>query len=334
MLLARLNELGSEPGAWSLGGGTLLAKHWRHRRSFDLDITISTQGPTGRARRVLAAIAATLRTRGLEIDDDPENRLLRANAGRVNGYGNESGIDIWIHDADLGGPAETERIASNRIGSRLVPRLSTAQILHGKLQRDRQGLVRDAYDIAHARTRDASALEAAVNSITPKHGRRAEITFAARSLKMNEEPAALLGWNGEPVRDQRDCGLRAAHAIHDSRWIELEIETRGGRVHARTVNTCGEERDWLGKDGAGPEDAAARLDHAGILLQLERQYSAPRWTVQDVLDEISENAGGGRSARIVHTLTAARRGAATPRAKFTAEIPPEQRRVGIRPAIG
>ena len=47
MLIAELSELGDEPGAWHLGGGTLLAKDWQHRRSFDLDSRSRPPCPLG-----------------------------------------------------------------------------------------------------------------------------------------------------------------------------------------------------------------------------------------------------------------------------------------------
>ena len=147
LLVEHLDRLGQGPTIWQLGGGTLLAKEWLHRQSFDLDITIATRVPRIQARDAVTAIARELERRGLTIDDDPQNNLVRANAGDVNRYGHEAGIEIWIHDSGLPAAPRTEEI-----GARPVPRLSTAQILHGKLQRDRQALTRDAYDIAWART--------------------------------------------------------------------------------------------------------------------------------------------------------------------------------------
>lgn len=322
MLMARLSELGDGPDTWYLGGGTLLAKSWRHRRSFDLDITISTSRPARVAREVVISIGNELRHRGFEIDDAPEDRLLRANAGRIDGYGNEAGIDLWIHDSALPAPPKAVQIGSDRI-----PRLGTAQILHGKLKRDRQGLIRDAYDIAHAREKDARALETAINSLGPAHQRRAEIVFAARSSKMNDEPAAILDWDGEPARDQRDCGLRAAHAIHDARWIELEIGTVDGHVYARTTNTAGENREWLEAHGTNAGSAVTLLEHAGILLHLQNQYDRPKWRLRDILEGIPESTKARRTERIVHTRTTAGNHGMPPTARFTAEIPPEERRV-------
>ena len=325
MLLDFLATLEDTPGTWYLGGGTLLATDWQHRQSFDLDFTIETSTRDDTAWEVVTSIGEELESRGLAVKPDHQDRLLRANAGTVDGYGNEAGIDIWIHDCGLPGPATTARI-----GTTAVPRLTTAQILHGKLQRDRRGLVRDAYDIARARKNDPGALETAVNSIDPTHQRRAEVAWGAHSGRMNDEINAILDWNGNPVQDQHDCGIRAAHAVHDARWVELEINMYGDRVQAATVNTAGEKRQWLGENGASKADATTLLSHAGILLHLQNQYTAPGWKLSDIVSRISESSSTGHTERLVHTVTGARHHETRNPTTFTAEIPPEKPRV--RPA--
>ena len=168
LLIAKLGKL--EPPVWRLGGGTLLAKAWQHRLSFDLDITIPTGGSRRTEQAVLDAIETELRKRRLDVAYDPAERLLRAKTGVVDDYGNESGIDIWVHDPGLPGSPGPETISGTPVN-----RLSVAQIIHGKLQRDQMGLVRDAYDINYAHRFAPAALETAANSLTPEHVRRAEI---------------------------------------------------------------------------------------------------------------------------------------------------------------
>ena len=323
-LAAGLARIGGH--GWWLGGGTLLAADWRHRRSFDLDITISTRLPPLETRELMVSIRDEFLNRGLQVDDDVANRLLRAKTGAVDDYANESGIDVWVHDPDLPGPRQAVQL--DGVG---VPRLSAAQILHGKLQRDRQGLIRDAYDISRARHEDSRALETAVNTITPAHQRRAELTYAARSERMNLEPDTILDWNGHPAVDQRDCGLEAAQAIHDARWIALEIEARNGRVHARSVTTAGQARQWLGPTGTEPTAAVTLLDEAGILLHLQNQYERPGWRVSEVVDRIRDS--GGRTERIVHTQLQTDDAGRTPSAVFTADIPAARQRVGRTPIL-
>ena len=322
MLIAELSELGNNPGTWHLGGGTLLAKEWRHRRSFDLDITISTAVPARQSREVVITIANKLKSRGLEIDDITEDRLVRANAGKVDGFGNEAGIDLWIHESAL-----PDRTTTEPIGNHLVPRLSTAQILNGKLQRDRKGLIRDAYDIAHARRKDSRALEQALNILDPKHQRRAEIVFATRSLKTQEKPTGIIGWSGEPKENQHRCWLEASNAIHDARWVELQIKTENHCVQATTVNTAGERHQWLGQNGARGNEAIALLEQTGILLHLQNQYDQPEWKLKEILEEVADCTASGRTEQIVHTQTVAKREEKTPAARFTGEIPPELPRI-------
>lgn len=112
-----------------------LAKAWRHRLSFDLDITIPTSVSRYAEQTVLETIETELRKQKLDVTHDPTERLLRAKTGVVDKHGNEGGIDIWVHDPGLPGSAPPELIAGTPVN-----RLSAAQIIHGKLQRDRSAL--------------------------------------------------------------------------------------------------------------------------------------------------------------------------------------------------
>ena len=319
-LLAReLDPLGRR--SWQLGGGTVLAKEWRHRRSFDLDITVATNTEPLRVRAAMAAIRDECRNRGLEVDDDVPNRLLRVKTGVSDSYGNESGIDLWVHDPGIAGPA-----GMTRIGNTEITLLSQAQILHGKLQRSNQGLTRDAYDIAYAGTRNGRALETAVNSLDSNHQQRAEMAYGTRSRLMELEGGQILDWNGNPAQDQRGCGIRASHAIHDARWTGLEIRSHEGRIFAETANTAGETRAWLGEDGTAVSEAVSRLDAAGILSHLQNQYAGQSCNLSEVIRRIAESAG--RSETIVHTDPGPRGGAAVRGSVFTGETGPEPPRIG------
>ena len=319
LLIAQLGKL--EPPVWRLGGGTLLAKAWRHRLSFDLDITIPTGGSRRTEQAVLDAIGTELRKRRLDVAYDPAERLLRAKTGVVDDYGNESGIDIWVHDPGLPGSPGPETISGTPVN-----RLSVAQIIHGKLQRDQMGLVRDAYDINYAHRLDPAALETAANSLTPEHFRRAEIVYASQSGRMDRRPEGILDWTGRPARDLQGCGMRAGQIIHDSRWIDIRITIQQGRVQATTTTTTGERRDRLGPHGASPEEAADRLAEAGILDHLRYHYQDAGWTVTDVTDRIEEQSGGEN--QVLRIAPAGTHGGANARAVFTAQSPPEPPRIG------
>ena len=132
LLVAELGRL--EPPVWQLGGGTLLAKAWRHRLSFDLDIAI----PTGRSRRteqaVLDAIEAELRKRGLDVTYDPAERLLRAKTGVGQEEAAERLAEAGIldhlryHYRDAGWTVKdvTDRIARQVDGNERLVRIAPA----------------------------------------------------------------------------------------------------------------------------------------------------------------------------------------------------------------
>ena len=116
---------------------------------------------------------------------------------------------------------------------------------------------------------------------------------------MELEGGQILDWNGNPAQDQRGCGIRASHAIHDARWTGLEIRSHEGRIFAETANTAGETRTWLGEDGTAVSEAVSRLDAAGILSHLQNQYAGQSCNLSEVIRRIAESAG--RSETIVHT---------------------------------
>lgn len=322
--LGRLTAGARGHEAWRLGGGTMLAARWRHRQSSDIDIAIATSLPRRLVSSVCAGIVEALDERGLDVERDEDNDLIQAATNKKDPYGRKQGIDIWIADPKLPGPAEHEQIEE-----RTIPALRTSQILHGKMQRDARQLSRDAYDIARARHDDAGALESAVNSLTPNHQRRAEILWAAGGDLMVVDRSDILTWDGTAAEDQGNCRRRASDAIHDSRWVEVEITTNQGRVQARTVNASREERFWLGEHGANARDSETALDNAGILLHLDKNYRRSVLRVDDILRETEKAALSGRRERIIHTRTAvlsAEKG--PPQALMTAEMAPEPPRAG------
>ena len=73
LLRRALSPLGA--ANWQLGGGTVLAKDWHHRRSFDLDITITPTVDSRKTRTAMVAIRDECTRRDLEVDDDVANRL-------------------------------------------------------------------------------------------------------------------------------------------------------------------------------------------------------------------------------------------------------------------
>ena len=269
----------------------------------------------------MVAIRDECTRRDLEVDDDVANRLLRVKTGLTDDHGNESGLDLWVHDPGIPGPARIEQI-----GDLQVAVLSKPQIIYGKLQRSNEGLIRDAYDIAHARVKDRRALETAVNSLDPNHQQRAEMAYGTRSKLMELEPGQILGWSGKTADDQTGCGMRASHAIHDSRWTRLVIRAQEGRIFAETTNTAGETLNWLGENGTPIPEAVEHLETAGIISHLQNQYAGQNCNLADIVRRIAGSVD--RLETIVHTEPGPSTNK-TPRASvFTGKTGPEPPRIG------
>ena len=107
LLVERLDGIGGETSRWALGGGTILAKRWEHRRSFDLDITISEGAPATTTWETATRIGRELEHRGLTVRYDDQNRAVHALTRSTDEHGNGGGIDIWI-------PPEPPRVRAAR----------------------------------------------------------------------------------------------------------------------------------------------------------------------------------------------------------------------------
>ena len=306
----------------------MLAARWQHRQSYDIDILISSKLEEGATAETLTDIATELKHRGLKIDLDTPNGWLHARYTDPDTPGRQRGIDLWVKEPRLRGATEIEQIETWTL-----PTLSTSQILYGKLLRDHLQTTRDAYDIARAHTSDAPALETAVNSISWDRQRRSEILWTTGSETIDREENAILKPDGTPAADQRECGVRAAKAVHQSRWTELEITARNGRLHARTRNTGGTEREWLGPDGSAAEGSLKRLVATGIYLHIIENYQDSDWRPRDVTDEILRAIRKRGTERILHTRTAeAARLHGAPEGELTGEIGAIEPEAGSEPS--
>ena len=209
LLIERLDGIDGETGRWALGGGTILAKRWEHRRSFDLDITISESASATATWETVTRIGRELEHRGLTVRYDDQNRAVHALTGSTDEHGNGGGIDIWIHDPGLPGEVRGEPI-----GAATAPTLSTAQILHGKLQRDQRALIRDAYDIAHARLIDPGARD---RREQPRAGPSAARRDQLGGRRRPDEPAAARDHRMERQARRRPVRLRNPRGPRDPR---------------------------------------------------------------------------------------------------------------------
>ena len=145
-ITAFLAELDGGPHECRLGGGTTLAARWRHRDSVDIDLTVSR--------------GASLLSLGTDFE-----RAMERLGGKVEFSVGRRKIDFGIGQVDLAQldpcPARGQRTAV--VDGEPFTVLSTAQILHGKLERATRSPVRDVFDIVKASRLDAQALAIALN---------------------------------------------------------------------------------------------------------------------------------------------------------------------------
>lgn len=149
-LAACLGELHGGPYECRLGGGTILAARWRHRDSFDVDLTVSP-----------GAILGSLRPR---LDE-----AMAALGGAADYRRGQWKIDFDAGQVDLSSlqpyPVGAQRTAIVDDEPFIV--LSTSQILNGKLERASRSPVRDVFEnnvLGGERMRDVARIAVAAST--------------------------------------------------------------------------------------------------------------------------------------------------------------------------
>ena len=208
-LAAFLAELIGGPHECRLGGGTTLAARWGHRDSVDIDLTV----PRG----------ASLYTLGREFE-----RAMEHLGGKVEFSVGRRTIDFGIGQVDLVQldpcPARGQRTAI--VDGEPFMVLSTAQILHGKLERATRSPVRDVFDIITASRLDAQALAIAVNCRN-----RLEVNAICLAWEKNDtafEKVVNEQLTGVPVAMRQTpatLGYSGAVALQDALYHRVAVRT-------------------------------------------------------------------------------------------------------------
>ena len=185
---------------YELGGGTILAARWGHRRSFDIDLT--TTDPRGE-------LAATARTgRG----------LAEALGGRLNPRSSVTHLTIELEEGRVDvtrarpAPAGEERIAL--VDGHHERVLATTQILYGKLKRAREVLARDVYDVTTAAAAAPSALTTACAVLTEYEAEAIARTWRAQNRRLEVQgPEKILPLHEDQEVHVDNLGLRGAETL-------------------------------------------------------------------------------------------------------------------------
>lgn len=215
-----------------IGGGTILAAYWRHRKSTDIDINV----PTNRSLRPIARILAT------EL------------SGRIEKYSRDR-IVVTVADGKIDvnrAPLEPRGgMKEATIAGRTEPILSTAQILHGKLDRVmRSGPVRDAYDIIRTvEDRDAAAsLTTAYNMLEEDEQDGIEASLCGRNNDLKKDALRELELTEESRVDWDVIGTTAARVLDGHRLTRVVLTLDDDRITAERETANGsrfsDSWDW------------------------------------------------------------------------------------------
>ncbi len=224
-----VNALSRGPHEIRLGGGSILAARWKHRASFDLDLTLSPEATTTRlAAENNPALDAALRALGGTPEHEPPNYRVRFDAG-------------WIDIATLE-PIPAGGAAATAVHGRTVQVLSTIQILRGKLERGTRSPVRDVFDFITATTTDRGGLAAAVNCLAAP--RIHEIAYWWEQANETLRTAAGSQLSRVPERFRRDpatLGFQGGETLRGAIYERTTVYAGAGRATAEVATLDGYE---------------------------------------------------------------------------------------------
>ncbi len=249
-----------------MGGGSVLAARWRHRRSTDIDLITS----------------AGWQIQGLENGGRNDfTNAMRALGGRLDGY-NQAAVEMTFPGRKRlhvfrSEPSPALGHVDTVIDDHRFDALSTTQILAGKLlNRSLRAPARDLYDIVIAGEREPVGLHRAVNMLSPDmqgdvavmwHVRREKIERDARwNLKPLSSSEPLLVSPGELVE-------RAGEVLRRACYQQIEIEPARRGQPARIITTTEDGKsEPIVVPGARIEETLERTGINGCLRvrQLDR----------------------------------------------------------------
>lgn len=224
-----VNALSRGPHEIRLGGGTVLAARWKHRTSFDIDLTLS---PEAKIARLTAennpALDAALRALGGTPEHEPPNYRVKFETG-------------WIDIATLE-PRPAKGAAATTVHDKTVQVLSTTQILRGKLERGARSPVRDVFDFVTAKAIDRGGLAAAVNCLAAPRIHEMAFWWDQANEKLMTEAGVQLSHVPERFRrDPSDLGVQGAETLRGAIYERAAIYAGAGRAYAEVATLDGYE---------------------------------------------------------------------------------------------
>lgn len=245
-----LDHLPGERPVFRMGGGTVLAARWGHRKSTDIDLTVPDGTDLNEARRLHEhEIRRTM-------EDVGARRMVLTEMHFV--FELQAGT-VEITEADPRPGTGTTRV---ECGGFPIDGMSTTQIIRGKLERSlkHEPPARDLLDVIVARRVDPAALEGAVNMLSNERQRLIMGRWEEAAYRVDKEaPETLHDVKDEYRRFTRDLCHHAIESFEDSRYVSSGMKREGNdvRIITRTLrrtNTI----------PTTPAELAAVLDASGM----------------------------------------------------------------------
>ena len=275
-----IRSLARGPGRRSevvLGGGTVLAARWGHRQSIDINVLLPGRESLNDGREGGPLdLAAT--TGGEHLNSTRDHLLVKVEGTR---------LDVRRAEPEL--PGLEEELTIHR---RAETVLASAQILRRKLRRTANGVTRDAFDIATARTAEPRALEIAINSFDETETRIICHNLRAANERMNADAAQSL--TGVPIEYKshlQDIGKTAAGAVLEHRYAHVRMDISEQYVGIQTITAGGNER-CESYNARRPRFA---VKHSGLDAYLIANSTLQPWELGRTLDGLNLRGESGRA---------------------------------------
>ena len=241
-----LANLHGGPYRFQLGGGTTLAARWKHRDSFDLDLAVGRDVPLRDLAEPGNPFRQTMGDLGGTATYHERQWIIEFDAGEVD----------LVQLSPIPPGAEREALVNGHPA--MV--LDSSQILHGKLERADDALVRDVFDLIKANEHDPKALATAVNCRSLYDTEVTALTLEHADATLERDARTQLVGAGEiddpaTLGTQAGAALRGAVYRHVAIWTEgeqaiIECRTYSGAIH-RIAIAPGEIDRTLDESGVG-----------------------------------------------------------------------------------
>lgn len=256
-----------------LGGGSVLAARWNHRKSTDIDVLLPDRESLNDAG-ANGPLDLAAATGGTHAGTTREQVRIKLETGKLDVATIKPQIPGLEEQLEVEGRTETV--------------LASAQILRGKFNRTDKAVTRDAFDITVAAKEEPRALEIAVNSLDADETRIACHNLLTANDRMVEDAKrSLSGVGAEHVNHLKQVGDDAADAMlaHRYEHVRVRCTEKGVRIETLTKGGNSRNEDYAGRAGEA-------LTGSGIGAYLSANSTLQRGTLAATTDKL--NAAGWR----------------------------------------